>query len=80
LEGKLVSASISDDGPGIDPSEHQKVLRRFYRLSSSRSSSGHGLGLALVAAIAQLHHATLTLSSAKPGLRVTTTFPGDPDA
>jgi signal transduction histidine kinase len=79
LEGKFVAASISDDGPGIDPSEHQKVLRRFYRLSSSRSTSGHGLGLALVAAIAQLHHAKLTLSSANPGLRVTTTFPGDPD-
>jgi signal transduction histidine kinase len=79
LEGKLVAASISDDGPGIDPSEHQKVLRRFYRLSSSRSTSGHGLGLALVAAIAQLHHAKLTLSSANPGLCVTTTFPGDPD-
>ena len=71
--------SVTDDGPGIEPTDHEKVLRRFYRVSSSRSTSGHGLGLALVAAIAQLHHATLALSSADPGLRVTTTFPSDWD-
>ena len=74
-EGKLVLASVADNGIGIDPSEHEKVLRRFYRVSSSRSSAGHGLGLALVAAIAQLHQAKLTLAAAKPGLQVTTKFP-----
>jgi signal transduction histidine kinase len=78
-EGKLVTASIIDDGPGIDASEHEKVFRRFYRISSSRSASGHGLGLALVAAIAQLHQAKLTLSSANPGLRVDVTLPGGRD-
>jgi signal transduction histidine kinase len=76
-DGKLVTASIIDDGPGIGSSEHEKVLRRFYRVSSSRSAAGHGLGLALVAAIAQLHHAKLTLSNANPGLRVDTTFRSD---
>lgn len=74
-DGNLATASIIDDGPGIDPSEHEKVLRRFYRVSNSRSAPGHGLGLALVAAIAQLHHAKLTLSNANPGLRVDITFP-----
>jgi signal transduction histidine kinase len=78
-EGKLVTASVIDGGPGIDPSEHEKVLRRFYRVSSSRSAAGHGLGLALVAAIAQLHHAKLALSSANPGLRVDTSFPNGRD-
>jgi signal transduction histidine kinase len=73
--GKEVVAAVTDDGPGIDQGEHQKVLRRFYRVSTSRQSAGHGLGLALVAAIAQLHHAKLTLSSANPGLVVTTAFP-----
>jgi signal transduction histidine kinase len=74
VEGESVAASIADDGPGVDPSEHEKVLRRFYRGSSSRASEGYGLGLALVAAIAQLHQAKLTLSDAKPGLKVKISF------
>ncbi|MDP9082434.1 MAG: HAMP domain-containing histidine kinase [Pseudomonadota bacterium] len=77
--GRVVAASIIDNGPGIDPSEYQKVLRRFYRISSSRSTAGHGLGLALVAAIAELHHAKLLLSNANPGLEVQTAFQTDWD-
>ena len=74
VEGEMVAASVVDDGPGVDPKEHEKVLRRFYRGSSSRASEGYGLGLALVAAIAQLHQAKLTLSDAKPGLNVQISF------
>jgi signal transduction histidine kinase len=74
VEGEMVAASVADDGPGVDPKEHEKVLRRFYRGSSSRASEGYGLGLALVAAIAQLHQARLTLSDAKPGLNVKISF------
>ncbi len=73
-ENDAVVASVSDDGPGIPIVEHAKVLRRFYRLSGSRSAAGHGLGLALVAAIANLHHATLLLEDAKPGLRIIAKF------
>ena len=69
-----VVASVSDDGPGIPAHEHTKVLRRFYRLSGGRSTSGHGLGLALVAAIANLHQATLRMTDAKPGLCVSANF------
>ena len=74
VEGETVAASIIDDGPGIDANEHEKVLRRFYRGSRSRASEGYGLGLALVAAVAQLHQAKLTLSDAKPGLHVRISF------
>jgi signal transduction histidine kinase len=62
--------SISDRGPGIPESERPKVLGRFYRLSSSRSTPGTGLGLALVSAIAQQHEAQLQLLDNQPGLRV----------
>ena len=78
-QNEQAAACIVDDGPGIDPSEHAKVLRRFYRVSSSRSTAGHGLGLALVVAIAGLHHAKLALSDANPGLQVKTTFPSGRD-
>ncbi|HEV2701997.1 MAG TPA: HAMP domain-containing sensor histidine kinase [Steroidobacteraceae bacterium] len=68
------SASVTDDGPGVPPEDLGKVTRRFYRGSSSRSSEGHGLGLSLVAAIAQLHAAKLQLADAGPGLRVDVIF------
>jgi signal transduction histidine kinase len=73
VEGMAV-ASVRDSGPGIPQQEYDKVLRRFYRLSASRSTPGNGLGLALVGAIANLHHAKLELSDNAPGLKVAIVF------
>jgi signal transduction histidine kinase len=70
-----VVASVSDNGPGIPKEEWTNVFKRFYRLDRSRSTSGSGLGLALVKAVADLHGATLELSEAKPGLQVCLKFP-----
>jgi signal transduction histidine kinase len=69
-----IVASVIDNGTGVAPDDRDKVLRRFYRGSSSRSSEGHGLGLSLVAAIAQLHGAIMELADANPGLRVDIAF------
>ena len=68
--GDTITAEFSDNGPGIPVEERENVLRRFYRLNTSRSDNGAGLGLALVAAIADLHGAHLALCDAHPGLRV----------
>jgi signal transduction histidine kinase len=62
--------SVSDDGPGIPTSEVDLVFRRFYRLERSRSTPGNGLGLSLVAAVARLHGARVTLCENSPGLCV----------
>jgi signal transduction histidine kinase len=66
--------SVADRGPGIPEAERDKVLRRLYRLERSRTTPGNGLGLALVAAIAEAHGATLTLADNAPGLVVTLRF------
>jgi signal transduction histidine kinase len=66
---------VCDNGEGIPREEYAKVTRRFYRISNSRTTAGHGLGLALVAAIAQLHHAALSFDDAQPGLEVSVEFP-----
>ena len=72
-EGPQVT--ISDDGPGIPEAERDKVFRRFYRLDASRSTPGNGLGLALVAAVSDLHGAKIQLFDNPPrGLRVVLTF------
>jgi signal transduction histidine kinase len=73
-QGGTVVASISDSGPGVPVGEFDKVTRRFYRLSSSRTEPGHGLGLALVNAVVHLHGAMLRLSDANPGLRADVQF------
>lgn len=66
--------SVTDNGPGIPADQRQNVLRRLYRLEASRTTSGSGLGLSLVAAIADLHDAELVLRSAEPGLTVELAF------
>lgn len=63
-------ARVCDSGPGIDVDEREKVFRRFYRVTTSRTTPGNGLGLALVAAIAKLHQARIELSDNAPGLCV----------
>jgi signal transduction histidine kinase len=70
-----VMLAVEDNGPGIPETERERVLQRFYRLEQSRTTPGSGLGLSLVAAIAELHRARLRLEDAHPGLRVSLTFP-----
>jgi signal transduction histidine kinase len=66
---------ISDNGPGIPEPERQKVFRRFYRLDASRATPGSGLGLSLVAAVAELHRIVVEIGDNRPGLLVTLRFP-----
>ena len=70
LDGRP-AISIADDGPGIPPEEREHVFKRFYRLEQSRYTSGNGLGLSLVAAVARLHDARIEMLDNSPGLRVT---------
>ncbi|MEZ5996038.1 MAG: HAMP domain-containing sensor histidine kinase [Hyphomonadaceae bacterium] len=56
-----IEIAVSDDGPGIAPADRDRVLDRFVRLESARSTPGAGLGLSLVAAVARLHKGGLHL-------------------
>ena len=60
---------VSDSGPGIPAEFHEKVCRRFYRLDSSRTTAGNGLGLSLVSAIARYHNLELVFEDNQPGLK-----------
>jgi len=65
-----IVVTVSDNGPGVPETERGRVFDRFYRLEHNRSTPGSGLGLALVAAIARLHGARVSLADARPGLQV----------
>lgn len=73
--GEGAELCVSDTGPGIPADKRQDVLKRFYRLEESRGSPGSGLGLSLVAAVAQLHGGELRLEDNDPGLRVRLLLP-----
>jgi signal transduction histidine kinase len=66
---------VADTGPGIPEEDRTAVLERFHRLESSRSTSGSGLGLSLVSAVARMHQADFELSNNAPGLVARLTFP-----
>jgi signal transduction histidine kinase len=72
--GSKLIASVADSGPGIPAEDGKNVFRRFYRLERSRTTPGSGLGLALVAAVAELHAIELRLDDNAPGLRITLAF------
>jgi two-component system sensor histidine kinase MtrB len=59
----LVTVTVTDGGPGIDPSIAPTLFDRFVRADTSRTarSGSTGLGLAIALENAQLHGATLTV-------------------
>jgi two-component system osmolarity sensor histidine kinase EnvZ len=62
-----VRLSVLDRGPGIAPSEAERMLQPFTRLNQARSTSGSGLGLAIVDRIARLHGGSVRLLSRAGG-------------
>ena len=73
--GDQVVLVVGDHGPGIVAEQRERVFDRFVRLEHHRGTSGSGLGLSGVRAIAIRHGADLRLESASPGLRVRLQFP-----
>lgn len=67
--------TVEDDGPGVAAADLPLLTDRFFRGERSRSTPGNGLGLSLVAAVAELHGAALLLEPANPGLRAILRFP-----
>ena len=58
---------VEDDGPGIPSEQRDKALKAFSRLDDSRNreTGGCGLGLAIVARIANLHRGQVLIETSK---------------
>jgi two-component system, OmpR family, sensor histidine kinase TctE len=76
-EGDVPFLSVVDTGPGIAPSERDKVLERFYRVAGT-PGEGSGLGLAIVREVVDRHGAELKIDTCDElgGTSVRVTFPG----
>jgi two-component system osmolarity sensor histidine kinase EnvZ len=60
--GSLIRIAVSDRGPGIPPSEAERLKLPFTRLETARTGAvGAGLGLAIVERIARSHGGHLEL-------------------
>ncbi|MGH2871661.1 MAG: sensor histidine kinase, partial [Solirubrobacteraceae bacterium] len=69
--------SVANSGPVITPEQVTRLLEAFQRLDRTHHTNNHhGLGLSIVRAIADAHHATVT-TRPQPhgGLRIEVTFP-----
>lgn len=70
--------TVTNTGPVVPPDEVERLFEPFQRLGGARlrHADGHGLGLAIVRAIATAHGATVTASpNPDGGLTVTVVFP-----
>jgi two-component system NtrC family sensor kinase len=63
-DGNWVIASVTDDGPGIEPAILERIFEPFF--TTKRQTGGTGLGLSVSLGIAEAHGGSLTTSS-EPG-------------
>jgi PAS domain S-box-containing protein len=75
---EAATLTVSDDGPGIPPSERERIFERFYRVDEDpgapapdedhRKPNGSGLGLPIARRLVELHGGRLTLETGRrPG-------------
>ena len=64
-DDKVISMTVTDDGPGIDAEELPRVTERYYTVGSQ--PSGSGMGLSISKEIVELHGGALTIISPPVG-------------
>jgi len=77
-EGRRIRLAVKDNGPGIPPSEREKIFAKFYRIGNekTRNAKGTGLGLYLSRKIAEEHKAQISVTENTPsGSIFTVEFP-----
>jgi two-component system OmpR family sensor kinase len=58
-----VQVDVTDDGPGLDAEQLNRVFERFYRTDGARTRGGSGLGLSIVQAVVEAHGGQVGASS-----------------
>ena len=58
-----VLLEVTDSGPGMEPEEAAHAFDRFWQADASRTRTGSGLGLSIVAGIVSSHGGDVTLDS-----------------
>jgi two-component system, LuxR family, sensor kinase FixL len=64
--GQELLVKLSDNGPGIPPTQRERVFKLFHRLQP-RSAGGNGVGLSIVARVMQTHGGRAWVEEASSG-------------
>lgn len=64
-DDSFIKVSVSDTGPGIDPSEQEKIFSEFHQADDVRDAAlgGSGIGLALARRLVDLHGGMIGVES-----------------
>ncbi len=62
-EKRSAFVSITDTGIGIPEDQLEKIFDRFYRVDSSRTEKGYGLGLSIAKQIIEFHRGLIKVES-----------------
>ena len=65
VDAGMIAITVSDDGPGLDPSLRETVLQRGVR--ADEAAPGSGLGLAIVADLADVYGGSIALTASPLG-------------
>jgi two-component system sensor histidine kinase KdpD len=67
-EGRWLSVSIADDGPGLPAGSEERIFEKFYRGNPTADAGrGSGLGLAICRAVAKVHGGTIAARNRPEG-------------
>jgi two-component system, OmpR family, sensor kinase len=67
--------AVSDDGPGPDPAQHDRLFERFWRAPDASERPGSGLGLSITAAIVERHGGSIEVDGSTFRVRLPAVFP-----
>lgn len=76
-QGSMVRVYVEDHGPGLGPTDRERVFDRFYRSDATAETvTGTGLGLAIVRRIVEAHGGRVGVEASAPhGARFWFTLP-----
>jgi len=72
-----ITITVRDRGPGVPEADLPRLTQPFFRVNEARdpASGGIGLGLSIASRAVRLHHGSLAVENAHPGLRVSIALP-----
>ena len=76
-----ITITVRDRGPGVPEADLPRLTQPFFRVNEARDSAsgGIGLGLSIASRAVRLHHGSLAVENAHPGLRVSIILPESVD-
>lgn len=62
-QSQVVEFTVADNGPGIDPTFHERIFQVFQTLKPRDEVEGSGMGLAIVKKLIESRHGTIQVES-----------------